>query len=401
MIRARLWSSHLLLALQLVSSTSNGAPVERREWKPRADASYYQGTITTPHGTTNFRTTEHWVLIQEDATVTIAAFDAAGNEMGKIDVPPAVKSAPVASVKDVTEPSPKTESGSADFDFDESAYGDEESGTARIGGDETATSDAASDVDAASEDEASTATEPNAERRPSVSAARLSLSLGIGKEKLSAEGGVSAYQGSASIGGTSIRGEGRRGEWLGVALLSAHNFSTTVTRLDEATGTESEGESKFLRLAARAVVFYDFFAPAGDAEPATTLGLGLGLGGYRMPLLAVGDDPTAAAELELRSAIGPVIGLVYARQLAARHSLGLEAYVQPLTLVGDGKAMSTNVYVFWRHAFVTRLYTEVGLLSGRDQVSEPVDCGSASKCSETSSATSTIMQARVGLGLAL
>lgn len=400
MIDARRLSPHLLLALQLSTTPAYGAEVERREWKPLADASYYQGTMTTAKGRVNFRTTTNWVLIERRAAVEISAFDLKGKSMGKISVPPAAVAPSVApSVKSMTPPAPQE---TVDYSFDESAYGDEELGAAKtpsnVAPDEPAFPEEAAEV------EPSASTPRGADKTASTTAAaaqkkaRASLQLGIGKEWLTASGGISKYEGAASIGGTSLSGEGYFGPWVVTAEIAAHNFSTSVIRRDEASGAETEGESKFLRLSGRAVVFYDFLAPAPPAARLTSLGLGLGLGGFRLPLLMTGSDPAVGAELELRSAIGPVVGLLVAHRISSARTVGIEASVQPTTLSKDGKALGTNALVYWRQAFAKAIHVDLGLVTARQRASVPVECGTAPECEDTSTATSSVVQARFGLG---
>lgn len=369
-------------------SVSAAGDVIRQEWDATPGADYYEGVLSNNHGPSHVRTTSTWLLLPSDSKVDIGAFDASGKRLKSVEKVKLVPFDDVAPIAAETTPTQGQELDPFGEDFTDNAYGDTE--TPYADDDE---SPAVTDLDAP-------AAAVRAPRSPL--AVNVGVTLGVGKEWLDAHGGVSEYKGSANVGGTSVRGEARGGAdgaWFGALQVSAHNFSTTIKRQDEASGANSQDESKFLRLSARGVVFYDLHAPVGGTTPTYTLGLGAGLGYYRLPVLSLHDDSTGTAELALKATMGPMLAVQYARHLTAAHTFGAEIAVLPMSFSKDVKGMSANALLFWRQAFVERLFTELAVVSVRESITVPVTCPPVDNCDDSSLAASRVLSARMGLGL--
>jgi hypothetical protein len=277
-----------------------------------------------------------------------------------------------------------------DGDLGDAAYGDKEGegGPSAPAGTDTDAAEPETPMPLAADARGATQTVP-----------RAAITLGVGKERLTASGAVSEYEGEANIGGVGVRAEFPVGAaWLGVAQVGAHNFTTTVTRRDEATGTETEADSKFLRLSARAGVFYDLGATP-DGPSSVTWGPGIGLAMFRLPVLEIADEATGAADLEPRDVIGPSLGVYFARHLSHQTSVGADVATLPLSLVSDAKGMSTSALLFWRNAFVARLFTEIALLWSRETATVDVDCPAVEGCAGESTAKSDSLAAKLGIGM--
>lgn len=393
MAAARLFL-RLLACSAAIASTGQAEPwtATRFAWEPVAGAAYYEGTLALPSGPSRVRTTSRWLLLQGVDRLSLDAFRADGARIDAV-TPTKTVYAPPPSPQPAPAPAEASAEAEDPFAFDDltdRAYGDVETPESEL-------ALPAHELD----DEPEPA--PEVARGPGQAdpfGSRVGLAVGLGKERLTATGGVSEYVGDAGIGGTTVRGERRLGTALfGAAQIGAHNFATTVAQTDESSGAVVQTESKFLRLAARAVVFYDFNPWTPVSSPSYTLGVGLGLAYFRLPMLQIHDAATGVADLELAQTLGLGVGAYYARYLTPMHTLSAELTVTPLVFKEDAKGMSTNVFLSWRYAFVAGLYTEIALQSVRESLAVQVDCPIVSGCESSSAAASNATSARAGIGL--
>lgn len=347
-----------------IFATSSAEKI-RYEWDVVPNTSYYRGKVQSPNGEVlSFRTRDTWLLFEEGSVVTLESYGADDEPIGPVNLRGASPETPPPEAPEPLPEEPKPEP--------------------------------APEVAATTPKEPDAAPPEEVGRKGPRDLGHAALRLGIGKEWLEAEGGISDFKGATNIGGTSLdlESQGPGSLWIFGLELRAHNF-TTVTKERSTTGTDSsETESKFLRLSVRASALYDW-----DPEnPGYRVAMGLGLAYFRLPVLAIEDDVTGAAALENQTAMGPYLGFSYLRYLSAAHTLGASFEYLPMTLSKGAKGNGSKLLLTWRYAFVRTLYADLGLFSERTNLTTEVDCPRVTGCDEQSKSSSSVLSALMGIG---
>jgi hypothetical protein len=227
-----------------------------------------------------------------------------------------------------------------------------------------------------------------------------SFGVGLGKEQLTAHGGASDYDGTSLVGGLGVSADARRGGSPLVAslALSAHDYTAEIRQVDEASGQAQSRELRFRRVGARLTGLYDLRADRGPGA-LDFVGVGVGLGYARLPLLTHPDPDTAEARFEERGALGPAFTLAFVRRLVLDSGANLRLTYVP-TFFGDKtKGKTVAAYLGWRFALTPLLFAEGALTIARDEMETPVTCPAAADgCKSTATTTSTVDAARLGLG---
>ena len=253
--------------------------------------------------------------------------------------------------------------------------------------------EAAEDSEAAENNPPDTEPEPTSTLK-TKKLSSVTLQSGIGKEWLSAEGGVSEFKGASNLGGLFAKGSRNiTPEWKLELWAAAHNF--TVVELGE-NETKVE-QTKYLRLRTRAVGFYNPPKKFGISESHQIL-VGVGLETFKMPVLVLSDEDTGEAELASRNVIGPYIGIQYLKQTSDEHFFGAEFGFVP-SVYGDArKGMSANGFAYWRFSFTEAIFSELGLAIRQDSLNHDISCPSSTVCRKKGYASSQILQGRMGIG---
>jgi hypothetical protein len=336
-----------------------------KSWEPVSGAAYYQGTIKTDNDKPlRIRTSSQWLLLEGDVALDLDAYDSSGQNLG----PVILKDQPLGGQANVA---PKVEE---DIDY-EAEYPEppEEEETA-------------ADLEV---------TQPNRYG----SSGTIGLSLGIGKETLTARGGSSEYKGTSGIGGTHInfRWRNHGTPTLVAASIGAHYFNTDIES-QSGSNSSSDGEQQFLRLSARLGWMYDLTHVDGNPK-ALTAALGLGFAHFRLPNLRLEDKTSGAANLENRTAFGPEVVALVLIPGGVDDEIGIGLNWLPMVFTKDTKGMSTNVSVIWRHLFDGQLFSELGVHYLYETLETEIDCQSIAGCEEKSTSASKYTQGRLGVGV--
>ncbi len=378
-------ASTLVTGVLLAVSPVVSADVTQYEWSPVSGAAFYQGNVSDGGATRTFRTQSTWVLFDEASDVTAHAYGADGRVIAPVSLKkqsrlppqqplPPPDSVPQSAPLAETEPAAPLDDDFTDDDDDDDVVVTPEPPT-----------------------EPMATTSEDADMRR-IENAHVTLQLGIGKEWLKANGGVSEYDGNSNVGGTIVSGSigATTSPWTYPFLIEAHNFSTKVNE-QNATSGASESQDKFLRLAVRAGGDYDLFH-TGTGPGAHGLSVLAGIAYVRLPVLASTNDLTGVATLENTAAFGPYLGVGYTRYFDAENIAGIGVQTVPVSLAKDVKALSTSALLYWRHALAARLYMELGFAHDTTSFDTTFDCPNVSGCESASHSSDRLIQGRLGVG---
>ena len=359
------------------------------QWKSVPGSSYYEGTVQDGGSTARFRTKEHKLLFPIGSSVSVKAMTPSG--LIKLDVQGGKEPEPV-----VVKAEPKQEEAElgdipykddGDYKEDVSSYEDDGAllGFKREKG-------GSSDLE---------------RDRSGEWVTYLSIHQGLGQEKLSAKGGVSDFDaGSVNVAGPIFRATVRPPvaelPWLFETELGLHNFETTVREQTSLSNKPTEESKKYTRIFASLAAYRDLATFFG-LDKNHFVGVGLGLGYYKLPIMDISDANTGAATLKLQSAYGPLIGFCYLYEMTPRQSAGGYLRLIPLSYGGvKSSSQSLALGGYWRYLFDEGFNLEAGLGFRSDKIEKDLTCpADIASCNSKSSAKSQLIQLRVGIGVML
>ncbi len=387
------------LALALIVA-SGSATADRLQWEPKAGAESYDGMLARDGKLYHVRTESNWILCPGVCAVELDAVGAGGRALGRVSagessvmhearansaskLPPT----PGPAREPAPEPAPEPDSEPLPEPAPEPAPEPEPAPQPAA---EPAPESESEPVAEPPPEPKSTPVADGEALRPSV----VSLTLGLGKEYLDAEGGISAYAGETGIGGTILSATHLSVDSpLGYDFaIDAHNFGTETTEKDEGTGVETKRDSKFLRLAVRAGVFYDFLAPKDGV-----VGIGLALRYLKVPALEITNNTTGAGDLKAQNAVGPSLIVALGTSPFDAHQLVALLEYMPVSFGKSNKTKTTGAEIAWRYSFVPALATELAIAARSDTLTMVVDCPAVTHCRNESGSTARFAQARLGL----
>jgi hypothetical protein len=376
----------------LLASAQDAAPsVFLCEWPAVPGADYYDGKMNGSADPIRFRTAGTWVIVPRDCdSMTLTPHAASGAPLAAagtvrarrsamqappVTTPPAEVAAPTDDAPPPPPPPPLVDE---PIDLEPEEYEKEDGGM-------VAETGAPSD------------SEGSAKSSKHVAA---TLWLGLGKEWVTGESGITEFKGSAHIGGTGLdaRWLGRAPSLYGVAHVAAHRFRIAVEEVEtDAAEDVSEREAKVLRVTTR-VGLLRAFSPAKPAQAAPLLGLGGGVGYNRLPVLALADDEAGTARLDAASVFGPWLGGVAEWGFGDADVVGLGATAGWSSGWEKARATVFTGEAHWRHDLTESLAADGAAAYERAEIKAPVDCGDRESCTSEGTTASTTTQLRLGIG---
>ena len=231
--------------------------------------------------------------------------------------------------------------------------------------------------------------------------ARAKASIGIGRERIASQGGVSQFSGSTMINTTKVALAaplaGPQPLLINIEL-EGHIFATRQKVEGSATG-ESEKIKEFTRLTGVGSVRADMLPLFDRPSQRDRLYGEAGIEFMQMPSLEVGDVETSAAVLHSAGGFGPMVGMHYLHLLPEDTSeirVGISILPFMTGLVESGSAV--EVSTGWQYFFSPLFYSDVGINSRRDSVSVVAGCNSDATCRNKSTSLSTITTVELGFG---
>ena len=148
------------------------------------------------------------------------------------------------------------------------------------------------------------------------------------------------------------------------------------------------------------MVFYNFFQSVSAPEsPMTGLSAGAGLQYLSHPVLVIDNAQTGAAVMKTKSATALNLGVRYGTMLSFRNLLATGVNLAPANLGGDVKTMSSNVSAEWLHLITPRVFTNLGVTTGRESITHKDKCPSVTNCRDEGISRSDLLQIRMGLAV--
>jgi hypothetical protein len=367
------------------SANTSAEEIQRVEWNAVPGATFYKGTIEKDGVPYLFSTDSTWVLVPDSiGTVKkIDAFSPRGPLDSKVKIEqsalqnrPASESlapAPESKPEPVAEPEAKTPPQEPELPTEPVT---ETPATAETPSPETP---------------------PEEDLTTFNHWSRVGVSIGMGRQWLKSEMGISEFNGGANIGGTILSGTNINADspvWY-EGEFSAHNFTTETQVAGPVEGAKSEETNTQMRL--RLSAFYNFFQEV--SSPLTGLSAGGGLQYLKHPQLIITDKLSGAAKMKTETALALNLGVRYAALLSIKNLLVTGADLTPFSISKDAKSLSTRLYTEWLHLITPSIYTNLGLQLGREKLNAKGECPAVTNCTEEGVTDSDLVQIRMGLAL--
>lgn len=392
----------LVLAIPVLTLPASAKELERLEWSRVTGATHYVGTVTAGGNTYLISTTSTWILTEKGTVKRIDARRGNNSLQTGISVRKVAFSGPssahTSEVEEPTETPTAVESATLEPNAVPDLELEPESAAAEgaIGTDSEA---APVEIETNSTENVPTTVNdsPAEEKSTFTFNSRAGVSIGMGRQWLKSEAGISEFSGGANIGGTILTGSYTSGKsqfWFD-GEFSAHNFATETSKTGATT--DSKSEEKNTQMRARVSVFYNFIQRV--SSPLQGLSAGGGLQYLKHPLLVIDNDQTGGAIMKTESALALNLGVRYGKLLSRKNLFATGADATPASFGKDVKTLSTSVSIAWLHLITPRIYTNLGVVSGREKITSTGQCPTVSNCKEDGLTKSDVLQIRMGLEL--
>jgi hypothetical protein len=375
------------LSLLVVAHAANTSAeeIQRVEWNAVPGATVYKGTIEKDGVPYLFSTDSTWVLVPNSiGTVKkVDAFSPRGPLDSKVKVEQSplqsrpsdepITAAPESNPESIPEPEAETPPEEAELPAEPVA--------------DTPTTDQT----------AAPKTPPEEDLTAFTRWSRVGVSIGMGRQWLKSEIGISEFKGGANIGGTILSGTSISADspvWY-EGEFSAHNFTTETQVAGPVAGAKSEETNTQMRL--RLSAFYNFFQEV--SSPLTGLSVGGGLQYLKHPQMIITDKLSGAAKMKTETALALNLGVRYAALLSIKNLLVTGADLTPFSISKDTKSLSTRLYTEWLHLITPSVYTNLGLQLGREKLTAKGECPAVTNCTEEGVTDSDLVQIRMGLAV--
>ncbi len=358
------------------SANTSANEIKRVEWKEVPGATFYKGTIEKNGVPYLFSTDSTWILIGDEVGTVkkVDAWSPNGPIESKIEAiaSPIGRTAPVI---DPVQPQPEPE---------------------------TPPEEPEQPADAVTEspevnDDPAPETPPEEDLTTFTSLSRVGVSIGMGRQWLKSEMGISEFQGGANIGGTILSGTKISAEspiWY-EGEFSAHNFTTETQISGPVADGKNEETNTQMRL--RLSAFYNFFQQV--SAPLTGLSAGGGIQYLKHPHLVIADKLSGAASMKTETALSLNLGGRYSTLLSLKNLLVTGIDITPFSFSKDVNTLSTRLYSEWLHLITPSIYTNLGLQLGREKLKAQDECPAVTNCTEDGVTDSDLVQIRMGLAV--
>lgn len=237
-----------------------------------------------------------------------------------------------------------------------------------------------------------------------TSAKRFYINLGLGKESLDIEGGVSHFKSKSPVGGTQVHFSwaklGRKMRWYGFSIdAAAHLHSATVEESTDSTAsTTKESEHHYFRsyLNAMGRYYLDRFIKS----PSQSLSTGLGVASYRTPIMAISDSTTGKSRASMKTVYGPALGLEYRYFFTTKHHAGIDLSYLALGLGDFKKASRLDSWTYYTYMFDRNKGLNAGLTYAQESTEKELSCPAIAACEGTAKTAATTLKYQVGLNVA-
>jgi hypothetical protein len=359
--------------------------IERTEWTSVPGATHYVGTLEEDGVTYSISTTSTWILTGKGSVKKIDAWTPRGPLQRGVETNsvPLSGSAPEPSLTSPPPPAPQLEQPVVEQE-------------------EPAPAEQAPAEEPAPEESGTEDVQEAPDTTTFTTWSRAGVSIGMGKQWLASKVGISEFSGSANIGGTILSGQyGSPASALWYeGEISAHNFTTETAKTDAASSTTKEERNTQTRF--RGMIFYNFFQQVSSpSAPMTGLSAGAGLQYLSHPVLVIDNAQTGAAVMQTKSATALNLGVRHGFLMSFRNLIVTGLNLAPVNLSGDLKTMSTNVSAEWLHLITPRVFTNLGVTTGRETITHADKCPSVTNCRDEGASGSDLLQIRMGLAVGL
>ena len=379
----------LLTMVQSAKTSAN--EINKVEWNAVPGATFYKGTIEKDGVPYLFSTDSTWILIPDSVGTVkkVDAFSPRGPIETKVDVQqaPLHSAPPVEPIKPATPVEPQPEPTPDPIPQSEAETPPEEPEQPAEAVVETP------EVEDAPEPE----TPPEEDLTTFTSWSRVGVSIGMGRQWLKSEMGISEFKGGTNIGGTILSGTKINAEspiWY-EGEFSAHNFTTETQVGGPVASGKSEETNTQMRL--RLSAFYNFFQEV--SSPLTGLSAGGGLQYLKHPVLIIDDKLSGAATMKTETALALNLGVRYSTLLSIKNLFVTGADLTPFSVSKDVKSLSTRLYTEWLHLITPSIYTNLGLQLGREKLTVQGECPAVTNCTDEGVTDSDLVQIRMGLAV--
>lgn len=169
------------------------------------------------------------------------------------------------------------------------------------------------------------------------------LSLGLGREQITAQALGSEFRAEALIANTAVRvlHQPDLSRWSFDGQISAHYFNAKFEE-SQAVETSNPSSTRIFRWMAEGIAFYDFFY----RKKAQLLALGLGLHTVRLPSLETAASDTQSPGLASQTMVAPLAGIQYVWLTARKFAFGGRFVGQPIALSGGLRGIGYQASLF-------------------------------------------------------
>lgn len=230
---------------------------------------------------------------------------------------------------------------------------------------------------------------------------RLFASFGLGKEKLSSQGGISDFDSDSNIGGTFVDvawsrlDQQQKPTWGVTGSAGGYLHKTKTTTTDATTQRQTEDEESYFRS-------HLFFAPTMSFEPLVTgqfFNAGLGIGLYRVPVLEIADPEQGTALLIASHALSPTLHLGYEAKWSEHVSNAVRVRYANFSLIELSSYQRYQLLLstsYWIDSmkFMSLAFEHIG-----ETATRKVDCPAVNNCRSKATADHSVNLINLGFGV--